>query len=172
MEGVVKKYIMTKKIVIKIIIVFYVALAAFTTFNLLKYNKQHLTEYNDKIFIKLNKNINNYKKGSLLITNNSNKYSIDDNVFYCQLKKEKCDVKYGTIDTIISDDYIINNEVIPEKLLIGIDKEVISIPFVGYLMQILEARWGYLLLIVMPILVGFMYEVYIIIKEIKNKKKT
>ena len=159
---------MKKKVIVKIIICLYVALAAFTTFSLLKYNKQHLTEFNNKIIIKLNNNVGKYKKGSLLIINKNNNFSTEDNVFYCQLKKKKCNVKYGNINTIISDDYIINNEVISEKLLIGTDKNVITIPYIAYPMQVLESRWGYLLLIVMPILVGFIYEVYIIIKEIKK----
>lgn len=162
---------MTKKIVIKIIIVFYVAVAAFTTFSMLKYNNKNFAELNNKVFINLKHNISNYKKGSILIVENK-EYLLGDNTFYCQLKKGKCNVKYGKIDEIINDDYFINNEVIPEKLLIGTDKKVISIPFFGYLMQVLESRWGYLLLIVVPILFGFIYEIYVVTNEIKNKKES
>lgn len=172
MEGVAKKYIMKKKIIIKIIIFFYVTLCIFTTFSLLKYNNYNFTQLNNKILIKLKDNAGNYKKGSLLIVDNNKNYSLEDNIFYCQLKKGKCDIRYGKINTIINDDYVINNEIIPQKLLIGIDKKVISVPIIGYFMQILESEWGYLLLIVVPMLLGFIYEVYMIIKEIKSKKKT
>ena len=38
----------------------------------------------------------------------------------------------------------------------------------GSILSVLESKYGFLFLIIFPILVLFIYEIYIVIKEIKN----
>lgn len=159
-----------KKIVIRLAICIYLLVAALTTINLLKYNEQNLTQYGDSILIKLDENISSYSKGSLLIVKKAENYQAGDNVFYCDLKKEQCKVKFGKVDTAMGSSPIINNETISEKMVIGKDEDIRVIPALGSVMRFLESRWGYFCVVVLPVLVGFIYELYSIIKETKNKK--
>lgn len=159
-----------KKIVIRIIICVYIVIAVFTTASLLTYNKQNISEFGGKVFLKLKEDLKDYNKGSLLIIDKTSNYKANDGVFYCQLKKDNCIVKYGTIDTMMGELPTVNNQSISEKLIIGKDENVRVIPVLGGIMNAFESRVGYFFVVVLPILVGFLYELCIIIKETKKKK--
>ena len=64
----------------------------------------------------------------------------------------------------------INGETVSTKLIIGKDENIRVVPVLGSIMNVLESRYGYLCLIVLPILVVFIYELYTIVKEMKRKK--
>ena len=159
-----------KKTITKIIVCVYIVVAVFTTASLLTYNKQNISEFGGKVFLKLKDDLKTYKKGSLLIVDKSDNYKANDNVFYCQLKKEKCVVSYGTIDTMMGELPTVNNQSISQKLIIGKDENVRVVPVLGGIMNALGSRLGFLCVVVLPILVGFIYELYTILKETKKKK--
>ena len=159
-----------KKTLIKILLSLYIVVAVFTTASLLTYNKQNISEFGGKVFLKLREDIKTYKKGSLLVIEKNDNYKANDKVFYCQLKKEKCVVNYGIVDTMMGEVPTINYQSVPEKLIIGKDENVRVIPFFGGVMNALESRLGFLCVVVLPILVGFLYELYMILKETKKKK--
>ena len=79
-----------KKTLIKILLSLYIVVAVFTTASLLTYNKQNISEFGGKVFLKLREDIKTYKKGSLLVIDKNDNYKANDKEFYCQLKKEKC----------------------------------------------------------------------------------
>lgn len=161
-----------KKTIFRVFVGIYIVIAVFTTVSLLTYknNEQKLSEFNNKVFVKLQEDVQSYRKGSLLIIDKNNNYQAGDNVFYCNLKKNKCIVTYGTVDTMMGDAPTVNNEIVSAKLIIGKDENVRVIPVLGGIMNTLESRWGFLCIIVLPILIGFLYELYNIIKEMKKKK--
>ena len=64
----------------------------------------------------------------------------------------------------------INNETVSEKLIIGKDENIRVIPVLGSIMNVLESRYVYLCLVVLPVLAVFIYELYTIVKEMKSKK--
>ena len=159
-----------KKTIIRILVCIYIVIAVFTTINLLTYNDQNISEFGGKVFLKLKEDIKNYQKGSLLVVEKSDNYKANDNVFYCQLKKEKCIISYGTVDTMMGELPTVNNQSISQKLIIGKDENVRVVPVLGSIMNTLESRLGFLCVVVLPILVGFLYELCMILKETKNKK--
>ena len=158
-----------KKTIIRILVCIYIVIAVFTTINLLTYNDQNISEFGGKVFLKLKEDIKNYQKGSLLVVEKSDNYKANDNVFYCQLKKEKCIISYGTVDTMMGELPTVNQS-ISQKLIIGKDENVRVVPVLGSIMNTLESRLGFLCVVVLPILVGFLYELCMILKETKNKK--
>ncbi len=159
-----------KKIIVRILVCIYIVVAVFTTTSLLTYNDQNISEFGGKVFLKLKEDIKGYSKGSLLVVDKSDNYKANDNVFYCQLKKEKCVVSYGTVDTMMGEVPTVNNQSIPEKLIIGKDENVRVVPVLGGIMNALESRLGFLCVIVLPILCGFLYELSMVLKETKKKK--
>ena len=159
-----------KKTIIRILVCIYIVIAVFTTINLLTYNDQNISVFGGKVFLKLKEDIKNYQKGSLLVVEKSDNYKANDNVFYCQLKKEKCIISYGTVDTMMGELPTVNNQSISQKLIIGKDENVRVVPVLGSIMNTLESRLGFLCVVVLPILVGFLYELCMILKETKNKK--
>ena len=159
-----------KKNIIRIIIAIYIVIAVFTTVNLLMYNDHNITEWNGKEFVKLSSDIGNYKKGNLLIIKKSDNYEANDNVFYCKIEKEDCIITYGTVETTMSGSPLIDNETVSEKLIIGKDENIKVVPVLGNIMNVFESKWGYLCLIVLPMLVIFIYETFVIAKEVNKKK--
>ena len=45
------------------------------------------------------------------------------------------------------------------------------IPVLGSILSLLESRWGYLCVIILPILIAFLYEIYSIVRELKGNNK-
>ena len=143
---------------LRVLLVIYIVVAVFLTAGLLTHNDKNLSEFGGKTFINAKDDLGNYKKGSLIIVNKSKDYEAGENVFYCKLKKEDCVVSYGKIETMMSGSPSINNETISEKLIIGKDEKATAIPVLGTILGVLESRWGYLCIVVIPILIIFIYE--------------
>ena len=55
--------------------------------------------------------------------------------------------------------------------LIGANKDVIQKAKIGAALQVLESRWGFLLLVVLPAVIAFLYEVFEVYTELRGKKK-
>ena len=158
------------KKIVKILITVYIIIAILTTISLFTYNNYNVSQVGNKILLKIDKSQGNYKKGDLLIITKKDNYQAGNNVFYCKLENKKCNINYGNITTVMSGTPMINNESISEKLILGTDENIKTIPVLGSIMRTLESRWIYLFFIVLPVLVAFIYEAYTISKEVKNKK--
>ena len=61
-------------------------------------------------------------------------------------------------------------EEISNKQVIGIDRDVSVIPLMGSILNIMESTFGYLCIVILPILLAFIYIISSIVKEVKNKK--
>ena len=153
-----------------VLIVIYVIIAIVTTVSLFTYNKYNISQIGTKKLLKLDKQVADYKKGNLLIINTKKDYNSGDNVFYCRIKNNKYNINYGNITTSMGGNPTINNEEVSKKLILGTDEKIKVIPVLGSIMGLLESRWIYLLFVVLPILVAFIYEGYSVTKELKKKK--
>jgi len=159
-----------KKVGVKVLVFIYILIAIVATVGLFTLDEHNLSAIGNKKFVNLDENVGSYKKGQLLIIAESDNYTANDSVFYCELKKKKCVIRYGMIETKMGGNPTINKETISEKLLIGKDENVKVIPVLGYVFGMLRSRIGYLCVVVLPILVGFIYELFVVGKELKNKK--
>ena len=112
------------KKITKVLISIYIFIAVLTTISLFTYNKYNISQIGNKVLLKLDKEINTYKKGTLLIINAKKNYVAGDNVFYCKIEEDKCNVEYGSITTVMGGDPQINSESIPKKLILGTDNNI------------------------------------------------
>ena len=151
----------------------YIVIAIIITIGLLNYNEHNLTELGGKVYIKAKDDLGSYHKGDLLVIKNRDNYQALDNVFYCALVDgaSVCEVTYGKIDSMMSSFPTIDGEEVSTKLIIGVDKDVRAYPVLGSILNLLESRFGYLLIVVLPILLAFVYIVNSIIREVQKKKK-
>lgn len=160
-----------KKIVWDLVIIIYIMLAIFVTVCLLSYNDYNVTEFGDKLLVIVDSNSgSDYNKNDLVIVDKNGSYKKGDNVFYYVEKFRNYYISYGKIDKINKNTVVIGGEIINKDLVIANDKKVNKFSFVGGVLALLESRWGYLGIIILPILLAFIYEIYEIIKEIKKKK--
>lgn len=152
------------------VLVVYVIAAGIITLGMLNYNEQGLTDIGGNVYIKAKEKLGNYNKGDLLIVKNRIGYQAQDKVFYCKIKNDRCVVSYGIIESMMSGVPTIWGEEISNKQIIGIDREVKNIPLMGSVLNVMESTYGYLCIVILPILLAFIYIISTIYKEVKNKK--
>ena len=160
-----------KKKLWHVCIILYVLLSVFITSCLLMYNEYNVTEFGNKILVMVeNDTTGEFQKGDLIIATKNKDYKKDDYVFYYISREKNYFINYGLIESEKNDAVVINSDVIDKKEVIGTTKNAIVIPTVGSILSLLESKWGYLCVIILPILIAFLYEVYSIARELKGKK--
>lgn len=152
-----------KKIIINTIFVIYLILTVLVTTVLLSFNDKNIAEF-DKNYIITIKDNNNYNSNDLIIVKKTNQIKEGENVFYYNNKK----VNVNKVKQI-NDDIIVleNNRTINDDEILG--KKSKTIPLLGLIYNTVTSRKGYLIIIILPMLIAFIYEIYAITKELKKK---
>lgn len=165
-----------KRVFFGLLLTIYVIVAVFLTACLLTYNDYKISEFGKTSFV-IVKNEDfepNYKKGSLLIIkkNDNSEIKVNDEIFFYNTYKNQVSVSHSKVvkvqkvtDTettfVLAGDYPLSSQYV-----IGKADTTKVINNVGTYMSVLESRWGFLFIIVLPISVLFIYEIYVIVKEI------
>ena len=170
-----------KKVLGNIILAIYAVIAVFTTVCLLSYNEFKVTEFGDNSLILVtNEELSpDFENGDLVIVNGSNKdeIKVGDKVFFYREDSREVEICLGTVNDVqvissseatftFDGDYIISDEYV-----IGSSDNVTVIPVVGTILSVLESKWGFLFLIIFPVLIAFIYEIVAVYTEIKESKK-
>ncbi len=161
-----------------ILVTIYILIAVALTACLLTYNDYKISVFGDRSLIILEDNelAPKYKKGSLLIVkkNSNDDIKQGDEIFFYNTYKNKVVVNVSKVNKVkkVTDTettYTINGKYeISSQYVIGKADTTTVINDVGSILSVLESKWGFLLVIVFPISLLFIYELYIIIREIKE----
>ncbi len=145
---------------------------------LLNYNDYNLTVFGDKtlVIVRDNELKPNYKKGDLVVvTKNENKDIKPGNkIFFYEMDSEQAIVNLGNVIgkediTKTETTFTMNGDYpLSSEFVIGKAETSKTYHNLGSILSVLESKYGFLFLIIFPILVLFIYEIYIVIKEIKN----
>ena len=114
----------------------------------------------NRTIISLSNNLKGYKKGSLLIVTKE-KIKVGDNILYYDTSKGKKSLKITNVKKIINTNqtettYVVkNNLFLSDDYVLGTDKTIKSIPFLGYIYSILISSIGYLIVVIIPITTYF-----------------
>ena len=153
--------------VCEVIIIFYVIVV--TAFILCK-NKYGYTQIGDYTFDNVSlidaRNIEDADKGDLLIVRNSNNVHVGDRIYYYAAYNESYIVRSDYVVSMESDDFSAlytiqrngENTVVPSSRLLGKYSTVYK--KVGDILEVLESRIGFLFLVLLPIMIVFIYQVY------------
>jgi len=170
-----------KKIILNLLFIVYVVIAVFVTVCLLSYNQFKVTEFGSKSFVIVKNNdfAPNYKKGSLVIVDRDVPITNGDNVFFYNTYNQEIEVALSRVakTEIVTENektYTLNGERrISSEYVIGNDKNAKVIGGVGTILNILESRWGFLFIIVLPSLLAFIYQISVVISDLRglNDKK-
>ncbi len=169
------------KIIGIILIVIYAVVAITLTIFLLNYNKYNITEINDKslIIVRDEELKPDFQKGDLVIVKkNQNKdIKVGDKIFFYDNYKDIVSVNLGTVlekESITKEEttYIMDGDyAVSSEYVIGTAKTSKSYSNLGTILGVLESRFGFLFMIIFPILVLFIYEIYAVIRELKSSKE-
>lgn len=166
--------------ILEVVIICYVV---FITACILFRNGYGYTQFGPMTVVTVNDvNVNDFENisnGSLLLIKDSNSFKVDDEVFYYDIRNQKYIVVSDRIVNIEDGKYIVdgvneNNEVVQVKLnnkkIIG--KNYVKIGILGYLVDLLESRIGFLLLVILPIFIVFLYELIQFVIVFRTEKNS
>lgn len=170
-----------KRIIGNVIITIYAVIAVFTTVCLLAFNEYKISEFGNYsvILITNNELSPDFNKGDLVIVSSENKLNtqVGEKVFFYNSYDRQVDV---SLAEVINKEFVTSKEstftlegehVISSQYVIGQANGATVIPKVGTVLSILESKWGFLFLIVLPSLIAFIYEITVVFSEIKEARE-
>ncbi len=167
------------KIGLSIVGILYLAVIIFVTGCLLFYNQYKVTQINDKTFIIIDDKSDMYKDGDLVIfkKNANDDIKSGDEIFFYEVTNGEVNIVSGKVTksekiTDKETTFTINgNHEISSESVIGKTITASTYPSVGKVLYIFESRFGFLLLVILPALLFFFYEIYRLVMDIKSSKK-
>lgn len=173
---------------VEVIIIIYVVLV--TMFVLCK-NKYGYTQFGDYSFTNIDliaeKNVKDTKKGDLLVVKNSNDIHKGDLIYYYAVLNDNYIVRSAVVADVKEDDYSALYTVSLSNTTINVASSRVLGKYstvynnLGSILSVLESRVGFLLLVLLPIMVVFIYQVYefiimlkydeTLVNEVNNSKK-
>lgn len=162
-----------KNIILGILGVIFFAFVLFMSILLLNYNDYGVTQINDKslILVKEDLSTGEYKKGDLVIVNfkDIDAIKVGDKVFaYKVSRNTSVSIEYGKIVGIHKEENAVtfeSGEDYAYKFIAGIPDKVY--PNIGLYLSVIQSKWGFLFIILVPSFMIFIYEIYALIVEIK-----
>ena len=143
------------------------------TILLLNYNKYGLTQFGNTTFVNISDDITSdtVKKGDLVLVKSRKLDTLElgSEIFvYRVVNSNKVIVEVGKIGEIYLEDDAIafeNGDIFSREFIIGTTDKIYN--NVGTFLSIVESKWGFLFLVLVPCLLIFIYEIYALIIEIK-----
>lgn len=169
-----------KKFFLNIIFIIYLIIAIFVTVCLLSYNDYKITVFGSTslIIVSDNKMQPDYNKGDLVFVESSDEIEVGEKIFYYNTYNEQIKVNIGTVTEITEENnskiiYTIDDgeHLISSEFMIGPVSTASSIQKVGTVLGILESKWGFLFLIVLPALLAFVNQIMVVVAGIKEARK-
>lgn len=173
-----KKTLMTiKKVMIWLFAIIFFGFVIVMTGLLLYFNDFGVTVFGKKSLVIIREELasEDYKRGQLVIVENRKLKEVKagDKVFaYKVLEGGKVTIEYGTVGEVTvgrtaKESYVTfeNGDAYQEQYFIGYGTKTYN--KVGTYLSVLESRWGFLFIILVPCFLVFIYQIYALIIEIK-----
>lgn len=169
-----------KKLFKNIIIILYAIIAILVTICLLSYNKFKTTQFGKTYLVIVDNNDlePEYKKGELAFVTNSSNIEVGDEIFYYNSYASSITISVAKVTnkevlTGAQSTYTMESgKVISADYVIGKTTNTTTVSGVGTVLGVLESKWGYLFMIVLPALLAFLYEIYAIAVQVKGSKRS
>ena len=164
---------MIKKVIVSIVLIVYFAFTITMTVLLLNYNKFGVTQFDDKSILIIKKGFTSdtYKKNSLAIVESKEvkDYKEGDEVFVYHLDGHGgVNIQLGVVGQVHVEDNAItfqNGDTFSSEFIMGTGSKVYD--NIGLYLSVVESKWGFLFIILIPNFFLFVYQLYSLIVEIK-----
>lgn len=156
-----------------IFFIIYFVFALVMTILLLNFNNFGVTQFGNTSLIIINDKISNedYKKGNLVVVESSKieDYKIGDYIFTYRVGADRIPtIQLGEIGTLYPEEdsiSFVNGETYSSEYIAG--TAVKQYEEIGFYLSIVQSKWGFLFIVLIPVFLIFIYEVYSLIIEIK-----
>ena len=166
------------KILKNVLFIIYIVIAVLVTICLLSYNEMKTTQFGNYslVIVDSNKWGDDYNKGDLLIVDNSEEILAGETAIFYSRSDRRINLNMAKVEKV---EYVNENEntytfegdvKISSQYVLGSTRTTNSIPKLGTILGVLESKWGFLFLIVLPALILFLYQVMVVISQIKESR--
>ena len=168
--------------ILEVVIVLYVV---FITSCILFKNRYGFTQFGDYTFIPVvndnEKYIKDVKKGDLLIAKKVDKVSLSESIYFYTSENRNYIVREGKVTRVPMGDgdtlYDITVEMLDKSVdttvsgskIVG--KKSTLLPLLGSILTFLESRTGFLLCVLLPIVIVFLYQIYEFISVVRYERR-
>lgn len=168
------------KILLALLLIPYLVIVIFLTACLLNYNDYNLTEFGRNTLIMIGQDeIEGFNQGDLVVVfKNKNKdINVGDNIFFYDTTSKENVVSYAKVENKVditrseSTFTIEGGYKLSSEYVIGKESTCKTYKNVGTVLSVLESRWGFLFFVIFPIILIFMYEVYMLIMELRESRE-
>ena len=149
-----------KKIIYNTLIILYALIAIIVTICLLSFNQYKVSEFDSTTVLIINTNNlkeKGFNKGDLVLVDTTQKQEPGEDIFFhatSELGKTTIDIqtlKDKQVSAVTGETtYVLENKEIPSDLAIGPMKNSTRIGKLGTILSILESKWGFQILQVLP----------------------
>ena len=156
----------------------YVAVAIFTTAFLLNRNDYSVTEFGAASLFIVNEDElePNYSDNTLLVIQkeNNDDIKVGDKIFYYDTYSSEKVIKFNEVtrkEKITDTETTFttkDNSVLSSEYVMGTENSTSNYALLGSILNVLQSKWGFLFIVVFPLFLAFIYEIYAIIKEFKR----
>ena len=170
-----------KKIIYNTLIILYAIIAIVVTICLLSINQYKVSEFDSTTLLIINTNNlkeKGFSKGDLVFVDTTQKQELGEDIFFhatSELGKTTIDIQKlkDKQTSVVTGEvtYVLEDKEIPSNLAIGPTKNSTRIAKLGTILSILESKWGFLILIVFPSLLAFLYELWEFIANVRAASK-
>lgn len=165
-----------KKIIVSIVLIVFFAFTITMTILLLNFNKFGVTQFDDTSLLIIKKGFTSetYEKGSLVVVESKEikDYHEGEEVFVYHLDGHGgVNIQLGVVGQIHEDDNALtfsNGDTYSSEFIIGTGEKIY--PNLGKYLSIVESKWGFLFIILVPNFFLFVYQLYSLIVEVKYGK--
>ena len=165
-----------KKIIISIVLIVFFAFTITMTVLLLNFNKFGVTQFDETSLLIIKKSFSSetYKRGSLVFVESKNigDYKEGEEVFVYHLDGHGgVNIQLGIVGQVFPDDDAItftNGGTYSSEFIMGSGTKIY--PNLGRFLSIIESKWGFLFIVLVPNFFLFVYQLYSLIVEIKYGK--
>ena len=165
-----------KKIIISIVLIAFFAFTITMTVLLLNFNKFGVTQFDETSLLIIKKSFSSetYKRGSLVFVESKNigDYKEGEEVFVYHLDGHGgVNIQLGIVGQVFPDDDAItftNGGTYSSEFIMGSGTKIY--PNLGRFLSIIESKWGFLFIILVPNFFLFVDQLYSLIVEIKYGK--
>ena len=165
-----------KKIIVSIVLIVFFAFTITMTILLLNFNKFGVTQFDDTSLLIIKKGFTSetYEKGSLVVVESKEikDYHEGEEVFAYHLDGHGgVNIQLGVVGQVHEDDDALtfaNGDTYSSEFIIGTGEKIY--PNLGKYLSIVESKWGFLFIILVPNFFLFVYQLYSLIVEVKYGK--
>lgn len=165
-----------KKIIVSIVLIVFFAFTITMTILLLNFNKFGVTQFDDTSLLIIKKGFTSetYQKNSLVVVEAKEikDYQVGEEVFVYHLDGHGgVNIQLGVVGQIHEEDDALtfsNGDTYSSEFIIGSGEKIY--PNLGKYLSIVESKWGFLFIILVPNFFLFVYQLYSLIVEVKYGK--